>query len=239
MRSGEAVSGMRAEEYQALVEARKQCRLCACAGLLNPATAELAQLDSNEIGPWTRWLGDRNAELMIVGEDWGDVNHYRKHNGFDDDRANSPANRRLKRLLNSIGRNIPSGERRSEPSGVFLTNALLCLKRGGLQRNVDPRCFVNCQGFLRRQIEIISPKVVVTLGERAYDSVVSSFELEPKLKFGAAVKAPDGLELKNGCRLLPVYHCGNRSTNMNRSEVEQVRDWRRVRRALRRDIEWT
>ena len=234
-----AVSRMRTEEYQALVKERKECRLCACAGLRNPAMPELVQLDSDEIGPWTRWLGDRTAELMIIGEDWGDVDYYRKHNGFDDDRVNSPANRRLKRLLNSIEMSIPSGERRDEPSGVFLTNALLCLKSGGLQGKVDPRCFVNCQDFLRRQIEIISPRVVVTLGKRAYDAVVSSFELEPRLKFGEAVKAPDGLELESGCRLLPVYHCGNRSTNLNRPEAEQLRDWKRVRRALRRGIEWT
>ena len=229
-------SRSRAEEYQALVEARKGCHLCAGAGLRNPATAELAQLDSDEIGPWTRWLGDRTAELMVIGEDWGDVDYYWKHRGFDDDRVNSPANRRLKRLLDSIGKQVSSGEGRNKTSGVFLTNALLCLKSGGLQSKVDPQCFVNCRDFLRRQVDIVSPRVVVTLGKRAYESVVSSFGLEPHLKFREVVEAPDGVELKSGCWLLPVYHCGNRSTNMNRSEAEQLCDWERVRHGLRRDI---
>ena len=219
-------------EYKNLVDQRKKCRLCESV-LENPATARLARFDSNEIGPWTRWLGDRKAHLMVVGEDWGNVTYYEKHEGFDDGCTNRGyTNQRLKRLLSSIGIQVPSGESKGERSGVFLTNAVLCLKHDDMQAPVDERCFEECGTFLRRQIEIVSPAVVVTLGMRAYKAVATAFKLTPESTLRTAVEDPEGQTIMTDCRLLPVYHCGEKSTNWNRSEAEQKLDWKRVKRAL-------
>ena len=220
---------MRTAEYMDLVAQRKKCSLCALVGLQNPAMAGLAEFDSDEIGPWTRWLGDRMAKLMIVGEDWGGVEHYKNHKGFDDDHTNRAyTNQRLKRLLDLIGIQVSSGERKDERSGVFLTNAVLCIKDGRMQDSVDRRCFDNCREFLRRQIEIVSPAVVVTLGKRAYKAVAAAFKLRSEPTLRPAVEDPHGQALWSACRLLPVYHCGNNSTHRNRSEADQRRDWMRV-----------
>ena len=55
---------------------------------------------------------------------------------------------------------------------TFFTNAILCLKQGGMQAAVDPVWFANCgKLFLRPTIELIAPNAVVTLGERAYRAV--------------------------------------------------------------------
>lgn len=227
--SDRATSEIRDQVYRDLVDKRKGCRLCESVGLRNPASAELAEFDSNEIGPWTRWLGDRTARLMIVGEDWGSVEHYKKHKGFDDDRTNRAyTNQRLKRLMASIGIQVPSGEIKDARSGVFLTNAVLCLKAGGMQNDVDDRCFDHCQEFLRRQIEIVSPDVLVTLGMRAYKAVASAFKLGSGPRLRPAVEDPEGQALGNGGRILPVYHCGKRSINLNRPEAKQMRDWNRA-----------
>ena len=67
---------------------------------------------------------------------------------------------------------------------------------------------------------------------RAYNAVASAFRRRSEATLGPAVRNQEGYALRSGCRLLPVYHCGNRSTNMNRSEAEQTRDWTRVKRAL-------
>ena len=226
---------MRTSAYETLVDQRKECRLCALDGLQNPATAGLAQFDSDEIGPWTRWLGDRRANLMVVGEDWGSVEYFENHEGLDDDSTKRAyTNHRLKRLLNSIGLRVPSAESKDERSGVFLTNAVLCLKDGSMQDAVHERCFDKCRTFLRRQIEIVSPAVVVTLGKRAYKAVATAFKLTAESTLRPAVEEPEGQTLRADCQLLPVYHCGNNSTNRNRSEAEQRRDWKRVRRALDR-----
>ena len=233
--SDRITSKMRTAAYKNLVDQRKKCRLCASVGLQNPATARLAQFDSDEIGPWTRWLGDRKANLMVVGEDWGSVEYYENHEGFDDDCTNRAyTNQRLKRLLNSIEIQVPSRESKDERSSVFLTNAVLCLKDGSMQDPVDERCFDKCRTFLRRQIEIVSPAVVVTLGKRAYKAVATAFKLTSKSTLRPAVEDLEGQTLMADCRLLPVYHCGNKSTNLNRSEADQTLDWKRVKRAVDR-----
>ena len=67
--------------YAALVQERKACRLCEQIGLTNPAVAELIDIDAPQVGPWTRWLGNLKADLMIVGQEWGDVNQFRRQKG--------------------------------------------------------------------------------------------------------------------------------------------------------------
>ncbi len=115
---------------------------------------------------------------------------------------------------------------------MFLTNAVLCLKEGGLQAEVEEKAFKNCREFLRRQIEVVSPAVVVTLGKRAYGAVVSAFGRPREPTFRAAVER-ENIELFSDCRLVPVYHCGRKSTNMNRDIRQQRHDWARVECALR------
>jgi len=215
---------MKQAPYRDLVARRQLCR--ACAGLRNPAEPELACFDSTQIGPWTRLHGDLNAGLMIVGQDWGGVHYYVKHRGLDD--LKNPTMRTMERLLNESG--IPASLTRYEQGdrGIFLTNAVLCLKSGGLQAAVDSSWFSNCGArFLRPQIEVVAPRVVVALGQRAYEAILRTYDIRPGA-FRDAVESPDGILLPGGSRLLAVYHCGNRILNTHRKYPEQLRDWRRV-----------
>src|SRR5260221_12658035 len=66
-------------------------------GLQNPAQLFNGAQDSPEIGPWTRWQGALDAELMVVGQDWGDVDYLRTHNGLDD--PDNSTNVTLRQLL--------------------------------------------------------------------------------------------------------------------------------------------
>ena len=49
------------------------------------------------------------------------------------------------------------------------------------------------------------------------------------------VDGEHGVTLPNGSTLFPRYHCGARSTNMNRSRDKQDEDWRRVGKWLAND----
>lgn len=217
---------MKHEAYRDLVMARQHCR--ACQGLRNPAEPDLAVYDTGEIGPWSRLHGDLNARLMIVGQDWGDTRYYCAHQGLDD--LKNPTMRTLERLLGESG--IPAAMDRYGQGncGVFLTNAILCLKDGGLQAAVDDHWFRHCgPRFLRPQIELVAPRVVVALGQRAHESILHAYGLKVRA-FRDAVASPDGHLLPNGSRLLAVYHCGNRILNTHRKYPEQLHDWQRVAR---------
>jgi hypothetical protein len=116
--------------YSELVAARKAYDCEGQLGLANPARVEGGRYDADEVGPWTRWAGDLNADLMVVGQDWGDVRYFIANEGLD--APHNPTNTALASLLASVGRPVPVPPTASAPlppranriSRVFLTNAL-------------------------------------------------------------------------------------------------------------------
>lgn len=211
--------------YRNLVERRKACM--ACQGLTNPSVYCGGRYDSNEIGPWSLWQANLRATVMIVGQDWGDVAAFERQEGRD--LPNSATNATLIDLLHGIGVETAGPEAGRGPDGtVFLTNAVLCLKKGGCQAAVLDEWFANCgQRFLRPLIELVQPKVVICLGERAYHAVEKLYEL-PRRQFRDAVSAAEGFPLSEGMRLFAVYHCGRRIQNTHRNLEQQKTDWKRV-----------
>src|SRR3954466_12566494 len=94
--------------------------------------------------------GHADAELMFVGE----------APGANEDKQGLPfvgqAGRLLDTLLEEIG--LTRGD-------VFVVNVLKCRPPGN--RDPLPQEIDNCQGYLFRQLELIEPKVVCTLGNFA------------------------------------------------------------------------
>jgi uracil-DNA glycosylase len=106
--------------------------------------------------------GSRGAPLMLVGEQPGD----------EEDRAGrpfvGPAGRLLRRLL---------GEAGIDPAAAFLTNAVKHFRfefRGKRRMHKTPvqREIDACNIWLRREIERIQPRVIVTLGTTALRAVL-------------------------------------------------------------------
>lgn len=91
--------------------------------------------------------GPENAEIMFVGE----------APGFHEDQQGRPfvgaAGQFLEELLESIG---------LAREDVFITNVIKCRPPGN--RDPLPREIEACEPYLDRQIELIRPTVVVTLG---------------------------------------------------------------------------
>jgi uracil-DNA glycosylase family 4 len=217
------------QQYNTLVEKRKACRLCV--GLRNPAEPSLRHFDSDQIGPWSRLHGDLDAQLLIVGQDWGGVKYYNDNKGKD--KLANPTMCNLETLLNQIGINVSVTTYSDQGRGVFLTNAVLCLKNGGLQAKIEPEWVANCGStFLRQQIEIVRPKVVVGLGAFAFHAVLRAFG-HPITELKDAIKDPQGCEILDGVRLFAAYHCGQGTVNRNRDLKQQSIDWERIQRFLR------
>lgn len=91
--------------------------------------------------------GPADAEIMFIGEG----------PGFHEDQSGRPfvgaAGNFLNELLASI--NLKRDE-------VFICNVVKCRPPGN--RDPEPTEIAACQAYLDRQIEIINPKVIVTLG---------------------------------------------------------------------------
>ncbi|MDP2319683.1 MAG: uracil-DNA glycosylase family protein [Acidobacteriota bacterium] len=225
----------RRQRYQNLVGARKVCRLCSNWGLIN-ASEVRGELDSEQIGPWSGWLGDLNARVMVVGQDWGDQGNFedqRGHNWPDSTTTRmSATNRTLLELLAEAGIVPKVGP--GESSGVFLTNAVLCFRRqGGASGPVQSRWFQNCgTSFLRPQIELVNPRVVICLGKCAYEAVLATYGL-PR-NWPAAVNGAGTALTMGGPVAFAVYHCSQVCLNTHRKKPDQLKDWKRIGEAMAR-----
>lgn len=216
------------EEYQALVSARKACHVCQ--RLTNPSQYS-NDYDSLHVGPWSRWQGNLDARLMIVGQDWGSTAYFEETCGKDTD--DNRTNKTLMALLASVGApgDPPSTEVKVHRE-VFLTNAILCLKDGTMGAQVRRAWFDQCGcRFLKPTIEVVHPRIVVSLGNYALESMQRLFEL-PTMPIKEAVGQPEGWPLPNGSLFFAMYHCSPRVLYWHRKCEQQKADWQRVKRVL-------
>jgi len=91
--------------------------------------------------------GNADADLMFVGE----------APGASEDEQGVPFVGRAGKLLETL-----LGEIGIERKDVFIANVLKCRPPGN--RDPLPVEIDNCQGYLRRQVELIQPTVICTLG---------------------------------------------------------------------------
>ncbi len=129
--------------------------------------------------------GHADAELMFVGE----------APGANEDRLGLPfvgqAGKLLDRLLSEIG---------LERGDVFVVNTLKC--RPPDNRDPQPREIESCEPYLRRQVELIEPTMICTLGNFATKLLRGD---------GTGISRLHGREeiLRIGARavrLYPLYH---------------------------------
>ncbi len=217
-------------EYRQLVNDRKTCRLCSDR-LENASLIDQGKFDSDRIGPYTRWQGNRKAELMVVGQDFSDVAGFKTYRGWAG--ADVQTNKTLLELLACAGVKI-SGPVYGKPDDrLFFTNAVLCMKSGSLggrQQDIPNRCFANCSSFLRRTVEIVAPTVVVTLGAGALKAARFAFPGTSDEPLREVVGR--FLPLAPNIALVPMYHPSPTVVNTHRSMERMREDWSRPRGLL-------
>ena len=124
--------------------------------------------------------GNPQADVMFIGE----------APGFQEDRQGrpfvGPAGKLLDGLLASIGTNRDD---------VFIANMVKC--RPPDNRDPDPGELAACTKFLDRQIELVNPKLIVTLGRFAFGRYFPGEGI---------TKARGRLREKVGRKIFPVLH---------------------------------
>lgn len=124
--------------------------------------------------------GNPQASVMFIGEG----------PGFQEDRQGrpfvGPAGKLLDGLLASIGSNRES---------VFIANMVKCRPPGN--RDPAPAEMAACTKYLDRQIELINPKLIVTLGRFAFGRYFPGEGI---------TKASGTLREKDGRKIFPVLH---------------------------------
>jgi len=153
-------------------------------------------------------VGDPHARLMFIGEAPG------KNEDLRGEPFVGAAGKLLDELLASIG---------LERSQVYIANVVKCRPPG----NRDPEAveIETCTPFLRRQIEVIAPIVIATLGKFATHYVLGTTVGITKLR--------GKLYRVDGRRVVPVLHPAAALYNGSNRQV-MFDDFRRLRTVLDR-----
>jgi len=175
---------------------------------------------------------------MVVGQDWGGHEYFEKFGGKEKD--SNPTNARLKVFLKDVGFDIEMPEHATGIGTLYFTNAMLCCREGLLTENastgtkaVQSVWFRNCESLLRAQLELVNPKVIVTLGYHAYRSVLLSFGIRPEPTMRAALASTHVYIVGSRSAVIPLYHCGNNGLRSRKLESQRA-DWEKVKSALSR-----
>jgi uracil-DNA glycosylase len=126
-------------------------------------------------------VGNPNADLMFIGE----------APGRDEDEQGEPFVGRAGQLLTDIIKAM-----KLTRDDVYIANVIKC--RPPENRNPEPDELDACRPFIRRQVEMIKPKVIVTLGKFGLQSLTEK-------SYGISAVRGQWLDY-NGIKLMPTYH---------------------------------
>ena len=161
--------------------------------------------------------GSIQARIMFIGEAPGRKGADRTRIPFSGDQSGV----NLDRFLSSI---------RLSREHIFITSAALCNPRteSGANRRPTQKELGNCSDFLRRTLELVNPRVVVTLGSVALEALKRIHYHELNLKQNAAQ-----IHEWNGRVLVPIYHPSPQVLASHRREQDQLSDYQVVARAVK------
>lgn len=191
------------KKFLELVRRVQECRKC-------PRMKNSARV----LGPG---CGPLNPTVVFVGEAPGRLGADGSHLPFHGDKSGH----NFESLIEQVG--ISRYE-------VFVTNAVLCNPKDQAGNNATPTAteISNCAPFLKEQIELLNPDIVVSLGAVALNACSLVF--------------PHSLTLKTAVRtsnkwferiLIPVYHPGQRAM-VHRSFANQLADYQFIVESARR-----
>ena len=200
------MKGSKQQLFQTLVDEAANCTRCPA---MCGRSAVLSKLN-----------GSPHARIMFIGEAPGRKGADRTRVPFSGDQSGA----NLDRFLGSIGLGREQ---------IFITSAALCNPRtdSGANRKPTQKELANCSGFLRRTIELIDPRVIVTLGSVALEALKRIQYHELNLKESAA-----RIHAWQDRVLVPIYHPSPQVLASHRREAEQLRDYQVVAEAVRMSL---
>ena len=131
------------------------------------------------VSPWSKSACNVDAEVMIIGQDWVSWDHLerecdkkrqeRRRTGQD---CSSRTNTNLREFLRCMGLQFCE---------TYATNVFPFIKRGKKSARVPRRDLVSCaKTYALPQIEIVSPRMAICLGQKAFEAVCRAAGQRPK-----------------------------------------------------------
>ena len=151
-------------------------------------------------------VGAPDARMMIIGE----------APGADEDRVGEPFVGRAGRLLNAMLLAVGL-----ERGAVYIANIIKC--RPPRNRDPKPEETASCAPYLKRQVELVRPKVILAVGRVAAQNLLGTTTAIGRLR-GQVHREP-----VSGTPVLVTYH----PAYLLRSPGEKRKSWEDLKRARR------
>ena len=169
---------MKKESFDKLLKTMSKCDKCTNFKCKEKSLINIYNdynFSSNIPSIWTDWFNRLDSKIMIIGQDWGPYNDMKKLNNLlKEDKSNwneliESEKSNTKKILEKYIKE--SSNSRYSLNDIFITNAIMCARQGDNYRgnNIDlKKSTLKCSDFLLKQIEIVKPKVILTLGYYLY-----------------------------------------------------------------------
>ncbi len=170
---------------------------------INPPLINQFALHNEIPNRWFDWENRVNSPIMIIGQDWGPYVHLKKY--IDDPSRDHFASSRTEsfiiKTLNSIDPELIDT--------IFFTVSVIFTRTGSLFRGSqnynEGKSFEISYPYVSRQIDIVKPKVILTMGGLAIKVVDRHFKLGlGSQKLSEIIRK--GEINSSGSLIIPAYH---------------------------------
>lgn len=214
------------DEYAALVAARKACRICIARNPGRLTSGAEYDFDPDVISYWEQWLGHRDPKLLIVGQDFANLEYFETYRGRDE--PYNATNDNLQRLLSAAGIETRDPPAADPDAPVFATNSILCLKRGRMNAPILSSWVNTCaDAHLAPLLRYLRPPIVVGMGGFGWRAVRRVLGLDAAPRPISQAAGGDWTAADGPTFFFAVGHPGPLGL-VNRPWPRQMADWRRI-----------
>ena len=169
---------------------------------------------------WTDWYNRLDSEIMVIGQDWGpynDMNKYYKEYIRCKTKENwkkiieqekSMTKRMLTKYLIESAKNNNIDKTEEILDELYITNAIMCARKGDNYRGNNIKLkesTCNCMENIKAQIDIVKPKIILTLGYFPLYSLSSIYNFKIDKNLTLTIK--DNGEFNIGeFIIIPLFH---------------------------------
>ena len=169
---------------------------------------------------WTDWYHRLDSDIMIIGQDWGPYlemqkfhERYLKQKTEENwsqliEEEKSLTKKMLTKYLIESATRKKVELREDDIQSIFITNAIMCARKGNHYRGENislKESTIACTPFLKRQIEIVNPKVILTLGYYPLLALSHIFHFEIENNLTKSIEKTPVILVKN-YKIIPLYH---------------------------------
>ncbi len=183
------------------------------------------------LNPWNLWYGNLDAEILVIGMDWGSVvelSRFGKEGDFT--KLRMPTDKNLEELFCNIGIKIGEPYSKVANKKLFFTNAIL-----GIRNATNNAGYVNLNAYnftpriLLDLINVIKPKGIIIMGKIAYKAVCNLHNTKGN-RLQSSNKNMRELVLESlpeicGSKLFIVYHPSPKNTRIENKGWQKIKEW--------------